>query len=133
MAPILIQKIQNWGVIDIKSFLTNFGIIIQTIYNSDQSEYIQSMLINLDSEIRSTTEHIQRSKTSKKGQVVEDTVDQNGGSNHKLSYILNNIQKINISYKKFYDTLAKLGMSNTIEQTSNMYINNYLKKYDYLF
>jgi hypothetical protein len=133
MAPILIKKIQNWGVKDIKSFLTNFGIIIQTIYNSDQSDYIQSMLINLDSEIRKATENIQKTKGIKKDDDEYEDDEQNGGSKYKLSYILKNIQKINIGYKKFHATLVKLKICNNIEQTSNMYINNYLKKYDYLF
>jgi hypothetical protein len=55
-----------------------------------------------------------------------------GGSSN-LSFILNNIQKINISYEKFNHKLQRLGYCKNSRETAFLYSKFYLSKYDYIF
>jgi hypothetical protein len=124
MVPILLDKLDKWGIGDKERFFKEFGHVIKTICDSSEEQFINNAILNMSQHIIAIS---QNSENISKQRSFE------GGSNSKLSYILNNIQKINIGYKQFHDTLVKLKMCNNTEQTSNMYIINYLNKFDYLF
>jgi hypothetical protein len=121
MLPILLDKLDKWGVKDKQRFLMGFGRLIKTMYNSTEEQFINDAISIMTQEIRKNSNTISREGLSE------------GGGNSKLSYILKNIHKISITYNKFNSNLQKLGLCTNNKDTCQLYSKYYLTKYNYLF
>jgi hypothetical protein len=80
--PILLDKLDKWGISDKERFLKEFGHVIKTICDSSEEQFINNAILNMSQHIIAIA---QNSDNISKERPLE------GGSNSKLSYILNNI------------------------------------------
>jgi hypothetical protein len=124
---VLFAKLEAWGIKkeDRKQFLEGFGNIIKSIYKNDDDSFI----INAVRILRTTLREVRNTSPVHNS---NDNSRMEGGSSN-LSFILNNIQKINISYEKFNHKLQRLGYCKNSRETAFLYSKFYLSKYDYIF
>jgi len=124
MLPILLDKLDRWGIKDKQRFLMGFGRLIKTMYNSTEEQFITDAISIMGISIRENSQN--NNSVSEEGSLE-------GGSKSKLLYILKNIHKISIGYNKFNRNLQKLGLCKNNKDTCHLYSKYYLIKYNYLF
>lgn len=124
MLPILLDKLDKWGIKNKQRFLMGFGRLIKTMYNSTEEQFITDAISIMGISIRENSQN--NNSVSEEGSLE-------GGGKSKLSYILKNIHKISIGYNKFNRNLQKLGLCTNNKDICRLYSKYYLAKYNYLF